>query len=75
MLPSPAVTEITLYAEWAEASMPTTITVNIPEVTPSPYDTFEYEINEENAYISRALIDKEIIVVYRQSAPEATTIS
>ena len=55
--------------------MPTTITVNIPEVTPSPYNTFEYEINEENAYISRRLKDKEITVVYRQSAPEATTIS
>lgn len=55
--------------------MPTTITVNIPEVTPAPYNTFEYEINEENTYISRALKDKEITVVYRQSAPEATTIS
>ena len=75
MLPSPEVTEITLYAEWVEASMPTTITVNIPEVTPAPYDTFEYEINEENTYVSRRLKDKEITVVYRQSAPEATTIS
>ena len=55
--------------------MPTTITVNIPEVTPEPYNTFEYEINEENTYISRALKDREITVVYRQSAPEATTIS
>lgn len=55
--------------------MPTTITVNIPEVTPAPYNTFEYEINEENTYISRVLKNKEITVVYRQSAPEATTIS
>ena len=75
MLPSPEVAEITLYAEWAEASMPTTITVNIPEATPAPYDTFEYEINKENTYVSRRLKDKEITVVYRQSAPEATTIS
>ena len=55
--------------------MPTIITVNIPEVTPAPYDTFEYEINEENTYISRALKDREITVVYRQSTPEATIIS
>ena len=55
--------------------MPTTITIVVPETTPAPYNTFEYEINEENTYISRALKDKEITVVYRQSAPEATTIS
>ena len=74
-MPSPEVTEITLYAEWVETSMPTTIAVNIPEVTPAPYNTFEYEINEENTYISRVLKNKEITVVYRQSASEATTIS
>ena len=47
MLPSPEVTEITLYAEWAEASMPTTITIVVPETTPDEYKSTTYNVYKD----------------------------
>ena len=48
MLPSPEVTEITLYAEWAEASMPTTITIVVPEKIPEDEKTRTYEVYKDD---------------------------